>query len=498
VRIQLVYAPPLIHHSRFAELNEGQLPPLGLLYIASYLRNKIPGIELKVTDGSITTYSKALEEVQSYKPDVIFMSYFTPLAPSAYAFINDVKSLFPKTLVVSGGPHVTVLPEEGFERSKSDVMVTGEGEITACEIIKMFGETKNIGEMAWAEIDGVAFRRNGVIERTPTRQFIQDLDSIPLPARDLVDLKKYQGWYVYKRRPGTIMFSARGCPYQCTFCSNQVWKTSKPYLRLRSPENVVDEIDEMMKKYGIREFYDWADEFNNSAKNAIGICEEIKRRGIDVTWHTQVRAHPMSDELAQAMADAGCWLAYVGIESGNPETVEGIQKHITLDQAIHCCETLKRHGMKVSGLFMLFNVWEQNGELRYEDTKMTEQTLKFARYLIDKKLIDYLGCTATTPYPGSKLYEIARRHRLIKEEMVTDWAAWLQKDLHIMNLPGVSHKDQIRMKSQGAWLQARCLLKSGNIGLKDAGFFARKSMRVVYDEFKSRLRKHRYRKEFIS
>ncbi len=490
MRVQLVYAPSITHRSRFAELSEGLSPPMALLYIASFLRYKIPEIELKVTDGLLVPYDKALGEVKSYQPDVLCITYITQLAPSAYAFINDVKRLFPKILVIAGGPHVTPLPGEGLERSKADAMVIGEGEVTAYEIIKMFDEVKAIAEMAWKEIDGIAYREEEGIKRTAPRQFIQDLDSIPFPARDLLDFKNYPGWYIYKRNPGTNIFSARGCPYECTFCSNQVWKTSKPYLRLRSPENVVDEIENLVNEYGMREFYDWADEFNNNVKNAIGICEEIQRRRIDVTWHTQVRVHPMPDELARAMADAGCWLVHLGIESGNLETLKGIQKRISLDQAINCCETLKRYGMKIFGLFMLYNVWEENGELRYEDTEKTKETLKFIRYLVDKKLIDFVGCTATTPYPGSKLYEIALRHRLIKQEMLTDWAAWLQKDMHVMELPGVSHKEQVRMKSRGAWLQALCLLKSGNIGLKDAGFFARKSLRVVYDEFRNLAKAH--------
>jgi len=133
----------------------------------------------------------------------------------------------------------------------------------------------------------------------------------------------------------------------------------------------------------------------------MAICEEIKRRKLGISWKTQVRAHPLPEELIKAMADAGCWYVHLGIESGNPEVLKGVKKHITLEQITDACKKLKKYGIKVHGLFMLFNVWQEDGELKFEDVDMTRNTLSFAEKLVDGKL----GCLVKR---GFICYETAR------------------------------------------------------------------------------------------
>ena len=486
MRVQFVFAPP-IEKPRLAELGEGISPPLGLLYMASYLRSKLNGIQLKVTDGLLRGYKNTLSEIKSFGPDVLFLSYYTLTALSAYKLINELKEENPRLLVVTGGPHATALPEEAFRKSKVDIVVRGEGEETAYQLVKRFGEKRRTNYMDYGQIDGITFRKNGEVVRTSPRQFIKDLDSIPFPAIDLVNIKEYRGWYLCKRTPETTMIMSRGCSYHCTFCSNKVWKSSRPYVRVRSPKNVVDEIELLMKEYGIKEVFDNSDEFNNNLKNSMAICEEIKRRKLEVSWKTQVRAHPLPEELVKAMADAGCWYVHLGIESGNPEVLKGVKKHITLEQVTDSCKKLKKYGIKVHGLFMLFNVWQEDGELKFEDVDMTRNTLSFAEKLVDKKLLDYIGWSITTPYPGSKLYDIALKFGLIKKELLENWDAWLSDDSFVMKLPGIDEVEQARMKTSGSVLRAKCMLRSGNFGIKDMGFITRKVLKIIKNEVTSRL-----------
>jgi radical SAM superfamily enzyme YgiQ (UPF0313 family) len=241
----------------------------------------------------------------------------------------------------------------------------------------------------------------------------------------------------------------------------------------------VDEIELLRKEYGIREVFDNGDEFNNYLANAKDVCRELISRKTGVDWMTLVRAAPLDDELVGLMSRSGCWCAGLGIESGNPEAIKGIQKGITLDLAEQACRLLKKHGLKVHAFFMLFNVWEERGELRFEDVAMTRRTLDFARSLVDRRLVDYLGWSITTPYPGSQLYDIAVRHKLISPEFLDNWDAWLKDTSFLMNLPGVAHQEMAELKAKGTWLRARLMIRSGGIGLKDVGYFIKKMGKII-------------------
>jgi len=232
---------------------------------------------------------------------------------------------------------------------------------------------------------------------------------------------------------------------------------------------------------------DDSDEFNNSVPHALAICEEIQRRKLNIPWKTQLRAWPLPENLVKAMAEAGCWYVHLGIESGNPATLRGIKKQITIEQIVEACRLLKKYKIQVLGLFMLFNVWEEGEKLCFEDVQQTKNTLHFVESLIDQGLLNYIGWSVTTPYPGSQLYGIALKYNLIKPELLGQWDAWLRKDTFVMRLPGVNEREMARMKTRGQILRGKLILKSRNFGLKDLPFFARKGMKLVYNELRSRL-----------
>jgi magnesium-protoporphyrin IX monomethyl ester (oxidative) cyclase len=445
----------------------------------------MPDLKLNIVDGMQVGYRGTIEKIKDFRPDVLGISFYTPVALSAYKLANDIKEQFPQTLVIMGGPHATALPEEVIEKSLADAVAIGEGEQTMLELVYMYENNGKItNAMDYYNISGLAFRNDGQIKRSPPRTFIGNIDSIPFPARDLIDMKKYSGWYVHKRLPETKMLMSRGCPYHCTFCDEVVWKSSKPWVRLRTPKNIVDEIELLTKEFGIKEVMDDSDEFNNNVLHALAICEEMKQRGLDVPWKTQLRAWPLPENLVKAMAEAGCWYVHLGIESGNPETLRGIQKQITVEQIIETCTLLKKYNIQVLGLFMLFNVWEEE-KLCFEDVMMTRNTLRFAQRMIDKGLLDYIGWSVTTPYPGSQLYNVALKYNLIKPELVGHWDAWLNEDTFVMRLPGVDEREMARMKTIGQILRGRLTLRSRRFGLKDVPFFAKKGMKLAYNEIRS-------------
>jgi len=488
LKIQFVYSPPKIE-AKLAELGERIGPPMGILYIASYIKQKLNDIDILITDGLISGYEGTLSEIKKFKPDILAVSFNTPVANSAYSLINEIKEVIPDILILAGGPHATALPQECLRESKTDIVVMGEGEETVWEIVKNIAGGTKLANPNLLQIKGIAFLNKGKFIQTETRPYIKDLDVIPFPDRNLIKMSEYRGWYLCKQVPETIMIFSRGCPFQCSFCSNKVWNISNPRVRLRSPKNIVDEIELLNTKFGIKEIFDNSDEFNNNLEHAKSICREMIERGMKVTWKTQLRAYPLDEELVNLMSRSGCWYVHLGIESGNEATLRGIGKKITLNQVVRACQLLKKYKIKVLGLFMLFNAWEENGKLIYEDVNQNINTLNFAKKLVKERLLDYIGWSITTPYPGSKLYEIALKYGLFKPNLEKSWDSWLRDDFFVMQLPGIKDQDIAKIKTKGSILRGLCLLRSRGIKFKDVGYLTKKVLKVLENELKSRFRK---------
>lgn len=487
LRVHLVFAPP-VTMPRFGELSEGLIPPLGIMYIAAYLRERVDNVEIKITDGLLIGYEKTLREIESFRPDILGLTVYTMPAVGAYAVASRIKEKYPSTFIIAGGPHATALPEEVLERSPIDVVVRGEGEITFNEIVSLYQQGEHGYTESLSKVNGIVFKNNGSFHHSPMRQRISDLDSLPFPARDLIDLSRYKGWYLNKAVSEGAIFMARGCPYHCTFCSCAVWKMSKPFVTFRSPQNIVDEIEELCKRYELYELYDVADEFNNNIPHAIAICEEIKRRKLKISWKANMCAYPLTEELVKVMAETGCWYVLLGVESGNQETINGVRKRITLEQVERACRLFHKYGIKVMGLFMLFNVWEENGVMCYENTEAVKNTFKYIRRMVREGLMDFIGWSVAVPYPGSRLYDIAMRHNLIREKYVGNWEKWLAGDTYIMKLPGISRKQQIRMKTLGSILRAKLILRNHNFKIQNFALFAKKTIKLALDEVNNLIR----------
>lgn len=482
MKVQLIFAPPFKRY-RFGELSEQVSAPLGLLYIAAFLRERIKDIEIKITDGTRIGYDRSVEEIRSFKPDVVGISFYTSVALSAYKLVNLLKEESPGLLVVLGGPHASALPYEGLAQSKADIIAIGEGEQTFFEIIKNYKQNGPLSKRGWERVDGIAYRADNGICLTPGRELIENLDSIPLPARDLIDPRLYSGFYLTRNTPEATMSFSRGCLSSCTFCANLLWKNPLPSLRSRSPKHIADEIELLKDRFGIREILEYSGSFNSNV-NAIAICEELIKRKLNITWKTSIRAHPLPEILVKKMADSGCWYVQLGIESANPQTLKGVRKNITLEQVKQACVLLKKYNMRILGFFMLYNVWEENGQLMFEDSKMSRNTVKLAERMLNEKLLDYISLFDTIPYPGSPLYDIALRHNLIKKELLGNWDEWLRNRAQIINLPGISKKERINIKTRSAIIQAKFLLKAGGYGIKDACYISRKALGILYNQIK--------------
>ncbi|OGX30472.1 MAG: hypothetical protein A3D27_01735 [Omnitrophica WOR_2 bacterium RIFCSPHIGHO2_02_FULL_46_37] len=474
-KVHLIFAPSLLYSS-YEVLGENMWPPMGILYLASYLRTKMPEAQIKITDGCKIGYKNTLEEIKKFNPGIVGISFLTTLAYGASKLAQEVRKAFPSSIVIMGGPHATALPHDTIAASGADIAVIGEGEETFYRIVKSISEGRNLRELTG--LPGICVNVDGKIYQNAPPKFITPLDSIPFPARDLINIGSYKGWYLSKQHPETTMFFSRGCPYNCTFCSNRVWKSSTPIVRFRDPEKIVDEMEYLKKNFSIKEIFDNSDEFNCNLEHSLKVCREIKKRNLGITWKTQLRVTPFSEELAREMALSGCWYVHLGIESGNQRTLDGINKRIELKDVESTCKLLKKYNIKVLALFMLFNVWEENGKLAYEDAKMTTQTLNFAWKLIKNNLADYIGWSITTPYPGSRLYDIALRHNLLNPAFRDNWESWQKEGLFVMDLAGIRKIERNTIKLKGEILRIACLLRKKFFKLKDVSFLIKRAFHI--------------------
>jgi anaerobic magnesium-protoporphyrin IX monomethyl ester cyclase len=449
----IVFADPAVKPEK--KYDTHSFPNIGILSIIGYLRKNMKGdVRFHYINGryQIEEHLRMLEEL---KPDVYCLSFATMIAPLAYETAKAVRERFPDMSIVCGGPHPTAEPEDVLNSSPIDVCVRGEGEVSAL---------KTLGKLLRGEsvegIRGVVYRKGNKVLHNPLRPPMGSLDSVPMPAWDMVDLNDYTGSRYKKGFPGTCILVSRGCPFNCVFCSNPVWKLCKPWLRLRSLKQIVEEVRYLYEKKGIRELYIRADELNSSLEWSIEVCMEIARLGYrDLYFQCNLRADKVPEKLAKALSDMNCWMVHLGIESGNQRVLDGVRKQITLEQVVDACKRLKQHDIKVYGFFMMYQIWEgEEGRLQYETPKDVDNTLSFARKLLSGGLIDYISWSFTTPLPGSDLYRIAKEHDVLIPE-IKPGNIW---EISV-KLPGVSEKDMKKSRMKGMMLQGFYALKSGHI-----------------------------------
>ncbi len=369
------------------------IPPLGLLYIAASLEAN--GHEVRVLDLDLERHLTAGigDFCREYAPGVVGLSGLTPQMDNVYAIAREIRRALPGAIMLCGGAHASALPERTMnECAELDAVLVGEGE-------RSFVEAAEGGD--FAEIPGAVFREGGEIRRGKPLQPIQDLDSIPDPARHLVDLKKYAGWSPFEKRPSTHVIASRGCPFNCVYCSEKaVFGFGH---RRRSPKRVVDEIERLVKTCGIREVAFYDDLFTANKKWVMDICDEIIARKLGVSWKALSRVDTVSQELLDKMKQAGCWLLFLGYESGSQKILDNINKKITLEQSVQATKMARKAGIKVFGFFMIGNKGETPETIR--------ETIRFAH----KVKPDFCQFSIVRPDPGSPLYhefesEIGAKH----------------------------------------------------------------------------------------
>jgi len=364
-------------------------PPMGMAYIAGYLKDN--GVEVEILDFAALRSTDEMEKrlIKESNADMVALAATTNTVMLAYELAKLSKELLPNAITVVGGPHPTMEPTRTLDECPElDYCVISEAEETMLELTQ--GKEDK-------DILGISFRDGkGNIIVNASRPLIQDLDKLPFPARELLPLDKY--WTPGVRRyPYAIMMTSRGCPYSCTFCSN--FRTQGKQFRARSPENVLAEIDHLVKEYGVKEINIIDDNFTFLPQRVKEICDGLIERNYDLELKTGngIRADRTSLPMLKHMRKAGFYLVAFGIESGDERILKKMRKGETKDHIRNAVKWSKQAGLLTEGFFMFGNEGEGRKEML--------ETIKFAKEL-DLSVAQF---QIYTPVPGSPLFDTIKR-----------------------------------------------------------------------------------------
>jgi radical SAM superfamily enzyme YgiQ (UPF0313 family) len=375
------------------------LPPLGLCYLASALKT-IGFKEIKIFDAQALQISnkKAAVLALRWKANIIGITATTDTIYLASEMANFIKSKSKKTTIVVGGPHVSAVPEKTMSMFPSfNIGVIGEGENTFKELVLAIDAHKSL-----RSVRGIAYRYKKNILITKPRDFIKDLDVLPLPNWGL--LPKLSQFYKptfmnYKKLPSASLVTSRGCPGQCAFCDTRVFGYR---YRVHSTEYVLKAIRYLVKTYGIKDICFYDDVFTIFRQRLVEICAGLSK--MSLTWSCQARVNAVDYQTMKMMKNAGCWKISFGIESASPKVLKLMNKHISINQAKKAVSQAHQAGLEVEGYFILGFFGEN------------KNTLVMTKKFILNSDLDIILLSYFLPFPGSPAYPFLEKYGRFHED----------------------------------------------------------------------------------
>ncbi|MFH1210766.1 MAG: radical SAM protein [archaeon] len=327
------------------------------------------------------------QKIKEIMPDVILMETTTPSIEYDFKYINKMKELT-NAFIIATGTHVSYFPKESMEQCKGlDLIIKGEYDTRIDQIII------NLKDLE--KVKGLTFRKKGKVVDTGTAELPADLDFMPFPDRDTIQLDWYgEAWY--NKRPFMNIMTSRGCPYQCTFCvypniiEGHKW-------RKRSVDNVIAELKYVVEKYGVKEINIDDPTFNISKERVIEFCKKLRANKLNLLWTCNARVDNIDEEMLREMKKSGCKMIRYGVESGSMEVLNKMKKGITIEQIKRAFKLTKKQGILALGGFMF--------GFPYDSKKSIEETLKLAKELKP----DLIQASIPMAYPGTPLYEEAKK-----------------------------------------------------------------------------------------
>lgn len=397
-------------------------PPLTLAILASIAKKygEVRMIDWNVEEMSLDAM---IQTTVSFAPDIVVSCPTFPSIDSDAFFARKVKEGCPNAVMLGFGVFFTLLEEKSLQDIEGyDVAIFGEPEETFEEFLVNYqstGKTIPIQGLIWREADQV--------KKGDTRPFIQNIDTIPMAARDLLRNERYK--LPNNGRPFTLVNVARGCPYSCVFCTANIYYGKK--LRHHSVEYVINEIEFCIKEHGIKDFLFWEEVFTLEKSFGIALCDEIIKRGLNISWMTTTRADLIDEDILIKMKSAGCVLLGMGIESCSQEILNNVKKNETVEQIVNAVNLCKKIKIPTMGHFIF--------GLPGETESTAQETIKYIRSLG----LDYMQCYCAVPIPKTPLGEMARTNGWITAKR---WSEYDYGGSSIMNIGTVSPADVDRYR----------------------------------------------------
>jgi len=389
-------------------------PQTGLAYLASILGKD--GHNIKIIDGMVQKFST--EEIRKFNPRIAVLSTTTPTFNNDAKVAKMIKEDFDCCLGFVG-THVSVLPEKSLKESVADFIAVNEAEYTLLDLVRNLNSS-------WKNVSGLYYKSKDRIIKTKDREPIKDLDELPFPSRHLLPNQKYT-MPLTRGNPFATIISSRGCPYRCIFCrAGSVWGKG---VRARTTENVVKEIEFVVKDLNIKYFVFMTDTFTLNKKWTIDLCKKVIDKKLDIKFLCNSRVDTIDEETLKIMKKAGCISISYGIESGDQEILNTSKKGTTLEQATKAVQLTKKTRISVFAYFIL--------GLPGETWKTIFKTIRFAKKLDP----DYVNFHIATPFPGTELYDIAKRNNWIVSE---NWGDFEEQGSSVIRTKHLTSDDLVK------------------------------------------------------
>jgi len=413
--------------------------PLSLATIAALLRDKGFTVDLRDCSNDGISFEDLRKIIRDYKPSLVIVNTATPSIDGDLKVALLTKEIDKSIKTVFFGIHVTALAESVFKENRDvEFIVDGEPEYTLLDFTIALKENK-----PFSEVKGLIYKDNGRIVRNKRRPFIDNLDELPYPAWDLINIKGYK--LPITNRPFLLVLTGRGCPYSCTFCAAGVFYGKKP--RFRSPQKIAAEIKFVKEKYRINDFLFWSENSIADRQHIYDISSEILNHVPGIRWVCNGRVDMVDEELLRRMKKAGCWMIGYGIESGTQRVLDIMKKNITLSNIEKAVQMTKDAGIEVTGHVIVGYPGETKDEMR-----QTEGFLK-------KLDLDYMQVYCSVPFPGSRVYDEAKEREWISTE---DWSMF-EQNFSVIDTPELSHEEVMDYRNRmirSFYLDPRKIIKT--------------------------------------
>jgi len=402
--------------------------PLGLAQLAGCLEKANIAVEILDANASELGLEGLGTAIAQHEPDLIGITVYTPWVPDVARAVRVARQAVPRAVIALGGPHVTFTAEETLATMPEvDVVVRGEGDQTVVDLARAVEASAGL-----EGVPGISFRQDGQIVETPAPPPL-DPRALPMPAFHLMPMERY--YFASLGGPFATVIASRGCPFQCTFCSE--WPFWRGGWRPHDPEQVVEQIDILVNRYGRKNIWFGDDCFNVDRDHMAAICEGILQRGIDVNWYYQGRADLVVKhrELLPLLRRSGNRMVQIGIEASNDEQRDELNKQLRTETAEEAVRLLRQHDVVCQGMLIV--------GLPGDSPRIFEEKVR----LVNRLDVDFPVFLVYTLFPGAPDYDKA-----IAEGWIEPPTNYARHDMaHVLMPTQTMNPQQIYSYTRWAW-----------------------------------------------